>query len=52
MGTRLTQLEVMLAARTKPDGKPIPGFKKNVAAIHRAISRLQTRKNPGEGHGG
>lgn len=45
MTTRKTQLEAMLAARTRGDGKPAAGFKKNVAAIKREISRLSTTTN-------
>ena len=50
---RIDSLERRLRARTKSDGKPLPGYAENVAAI-RAELELLTRdfKNPeGKGNG-
>ena len=38
--TRLDNLKAALAARTDPAGKPIKGYRKNVAALKAEILRL------------
>ncbi len=40
-GTRLVQLQGMLTARTGADGKPIPGYEKNVEMLREQIARLE-----------
>lgn len=37
---RIADLQAKLAARTKQDGTPAPGYKKNVEAIRAEIARL------------
>lgn len=38
---RTQQLRDMLAARTDGQGRPRPGFKRNVEAIHAELRRLE-----------
>lgn len=38
---RLTDIRAKLAARTGPDGKPLPNYAENVAAIKAEILRLE-----------
>lgn len=39
--SRLALLKARLSARTKPDGKPLPGYTKNVQALKDEIARLE-----------
>jgi hypothetical protein len=49
--SRIALLKARLSARTKPDGKPLPGYAKNVLALKDEIARLDRlaadAKNPG-----
>ncbi len=41
---RLEVLRRRVAARTDHDGKPLPGFAENVAAIREEIARLEKER--------
>lgn len=43
--SRIDVLRRRLAARTDADGKPLPGFAENVAAIREEIARLEVVAN-------
>lgn len=42
---RLASCKKMLEARTTPDGKPKPGYRRNVAAVMKEIRRLEAVKS-------
>lgn len=47
---RIDKLEARLKARTKRDGKPLPGYEQNVAAIRAELEQLSLNIEVAEGN--
>lgn len=50
--TQVVRLKAMEAARTKPTGEPLPGYRRNVELLRREIRRLENSFPPAEPEAG